>query len=395
MFYVAGVNYRKADTALRGRFALDDQMIQRALTAARQAGIKEAFILSTCNRTEIYGLAHSAEILIHFLCMETMGSATEFSELAYIRKQAKAAEHLFEVAAGLDSQILGDYEIVGQIRTAIKKSKQQEMIGSYLDRLVNIALQSSKEIKNNTALSGGTLSVSFAAVQAAKQAYGDITGKKIVLVGSGKIGSNTCRNLVEYGKAKDITIINRTEEKAAALAGLFGLRHTGMDLLAKEIAVADIIITATSNQAPIISGAELRGHGKKLVIDLSVPMNVDAEVSNIPGIKLISVDELSRLKDDTINQRLAEVPKARLVIQQHLNSFMEWNQKRRYAPVLNHLKTTLLQLHQDPSANVHTGTCMDKVNLRIKQVVSDTAKKLEVKDTKGCDLISALNQFMN
>jgi len=156
----------------------------------------------------------------------------------------------FPVAAGLDSQILGDYEIVGQLKQAVKFARERDFIGAFLERLVNCVLQSSKSIKNQTALSGGTVSVSFAAVQYIREKISVIGGKKILLLGIGKIGRITCRNLVDYLGTKEITLINRTEEKAFELAKETGVKSAPVEEMAVHIAASDIILVATMQNNP-------------------------------------------------------------------------------------------------------------------------------------------------
>src|SRR5450432_4021979 len=217
-FFIAGINYKKTDAAIRGQFAVSHDQYEKILALAPAHGLSELFILSTCNRTEIVGFAEDAAQLIALLCTQTAGTMETFWELAYCKNGQGALEHLFGVAAGLDSQILGDYEIVGQLKQAVKFARERGFIGSFLERLVNCVLQSSKVIKNKTALSGGTVSVSFAAVQYIKENVEIAAGKKILLIGTGKIGRNTCKNLVDYLGTTNITLINRSEEKAAELA---------------------------------------------------------------------------------------------------------------------------------------------------------------------------------
>lgn len=394
-FFVAGINYRKCDTEIRGRYALNAEMISKVLEKARRQGIPELFILSTCNRTEIYGLAHHADCLINLLCEETQGSAADFRKAAYIYKQRAAAAHLYEVAAGLDSQILGDYEIVGQLKNALRLAKNAGTWGSFLDRLVNSALQSSKEIKNETSLSGGTVSVSFAAVQWIRQQYPDLDHTHILLIGAGKIGRNTCKNLVDYAGAKHITILNRTLEHARDLAGNYGAVAGGMELLAAAVAAADVIVTATASTTPFIHRHHVDDGKDRLIIDLSVPANVSPETAACPGVRLVRVDELSRITDETLSTRAAEVPKARAIIGRYLEEFLAWNERRRHAGMLNDLKQTLFQLQQHPDISKRNGNCSKATHLRINKVISDTAKKLDIKDAKGCHFISALNQFIH
>src|SRR5215469_9273270 len=164
-FFVVGINYKKTDAGVRGQFAIGNEQYEKILALAPSFNVTELFVLSTCNRTEIYGFADNAAHLAGLLCTQTAGAPSAFLEIAYVRRGLAAVEHLFEVAAGLDSQILGDYEIVGQIKQAVKFARDREYIGPLIDRLVNCVLQASKAIKNQTALSDGTVSVSFAAIQ--------------------------------------------------------------------------------------------------------------------------------------------------------------------------------------------------------------------------------------
>ena len=164
-FFIAGINYRKSDATIRGQFAISSEQYALLLEQSPSFGIHEFFIVSTCNRTEIYGFAENPAQLIHMLCSQTEGSKHSFTSLCYIHQGVAAVEHFFKVGAGLDSQILGDYEIVGQIKQAAKFAKKFGRIDVFTERLVNCMLQSSKAIKNQTSLSEGTVSVSFAAVQ--------------------------------------------------------------------------------------------------------------------------------------------------------------------------------------------------------------------------------------
>src|SRR5687768_3868342 len=267
-FFIAGINYKKSDACTRGQYAINNDQYKALLQEAALAGLNELFVISTCNRTEIYGFAHSSNQLIQLLCSQTVVCTDSFKKLAYIKAGEKAVEHLFKVAAGLDSQILGDYEIVGQIKNAAKFSKEHGFIGAFTERLVNSVLQASKLIKNNTELSGGTVSVSFAAVQYIRQMVNQPEGKNILLVGVGKIGRNTCRNLVDYIGSKKITLINRTPGKAEALAAELDLMAAPLENMDREIEKADIILVATNAVTPTITKAHLEGKGEKLIIDL-------------------------------------------------------------------------------------------------------------------------------
>jgi glutamyl-tRNA reductase len=396
-FFVAGINYKKTDAAIRGRFAVSHDQYEKILDAAPAYGLSQLFILSTCNRTEIYGFAEDASQLIELLCTQTTGPKETFSELAYCKNGPAAMEHLFEVAAGLDSQILGDYEIVGQLKQAVKFARDRNFIDAFLERLVNCVLQSSKTIKNQTALSGGTVSVSFAAVQYIREKITNISGKKIVLLGIGKIGRNTCRNLVDYLGTTDITLINRTEEKAAALAAETGVHFAPIGEMATHVAAADIILVATNAEQPTLLSEQLENKGDKLIIDLSIPCNVESSARNLPNIVFVNVDELSRLKDETLQKREAEVPRARSIIAEYLGEFMDWYAMRKHVPVLKAVKTKLKELHNCPlfirlsgeQLAVHRDT-----DDQIQRVINGMATRMRLHNRQGCHYIQAINEYI-
>jgi glutamyl-tRNA reductase len=394
-FFVAGINYKKSDACVRGQFAIGTEQYINILQKACLLGLNEIFILSTCNRTEIYGFANSSKQLVELLCSETAGDTETFLQSSYIKNGTEAIEHVFNVGAGLDSQILGDYEIVGQLKNAAKFSKQHGFVGAFTERLINCVLQSSKLIKNNTELSGGTVSVSFAAVQYIKQVVANPFSKNILLLGVGKIGRNTCKNLVDYLDTKNITLINRSPEKAEELARELGLRSASLENLHEEIAKADIILVATNSPEPTILKEHVDGHGEKLIIDLSIPYNVHEDAQQLSNVQLVNVDELSKMKDETLRMRLAEVPKAKAIIAEVMEEFNEWYEMRRHVPMLKDLKIKLKELYSHPLYSNPTTTCPKKLDVQIQRVLNETAGKIKIQNQRGCQYLAALNDFIN
>jgi len=396
-FHIAGINYKKSNATTRGQFAISHDQYAAILENAAAAGLNELFILSTCNRTEIYGVAETVQQLVELLCAQTKGDTAEFNEMAYFKQGKKAIHHLFDVSAGLDSQILGDYEIVGQIKAAVKFSKERGFIGTFTDRLVNSVLQSSKAIKNETAISGGTISVSFAAVQYIRENITTIPSKKILLLGTGKIGKNTCKNLVDYLGTKNITLVNRTEEKAANLAQELGLQYAPISSLAAEISSADIILVATNAQDPTIQCSQLQGKGPKLIIDLSIPYNVEQAAQELSNVTLVSIDDLSKINDETLAKRQAEVPKAKLIISRHIAEFAEWMVMRRHAPILKAVKIKLKEIHTSPLFSTYTTTANfadNNPDEKIQRVINGMASKIRLQNQGGCNYIEAINEFI-
>jgi glutamyl-tRNA reductase len=394
-FFIAGINYKKSDASVRGLFAINSDQYTNIFQKARQFGFKELFIISTCNRTEIYGFAQTADDLIQLLCSETTGDAATFKASAYIKQANEAINHIFNVGAGLDSQILGDYEIVGQLKTAVKFAKEQGFVGAFTERLINCVLQASKQVKNYTELSGGTVSVSFAAVQYIRNNVTDIGNKKILLLGVGKIGRNTCKNLVDYLDTTNITLINRSQEKASSLAAELGLRSVSIENISEEIRNADIILASTNAKEPIILTSHLKNGNEKLIIDLSIPYNVESSATALPNVHLVNVDELSKLKDETLKKREAEIPKAKAIIAELMAEFAEWCEMRKHAPMLKNLKLKLKELYSHPLYLQNSTTCPKVIEVKIQKVINETAGKVRVENQKGCQYIAAINDFIS
>lgn len=393
-FFIAGINYKKTDAAVRGNYAINPEQYAAILQNAAAWGLKELFVLSTCNRTEIYGVAPDVDTLISLLCQVTIGSRADFVQRCYIKKDEEALQHIFSVGAGLDSQILGDYEIVGQMKLAVKFSKERGMIGSFIERLFNTVLQSSKQIKNETALSGGTISVSFAAIQFIREQFNNTSDKKIVLLGTGKIGRNTCKNLVDYLDTRNITLINRTADKAIALAESMHLHSADWNQLEEEINSADIIIVATNAEHPVITEENLKSANKKILIDLSIPHNIEPSLAHKSNIVLANVDDLSRINDQTLRMRKAEVPKALDIIRKHMNEFAVWNHQRRHVPILKAVKQKLHDMHSC-GLFLTSHRASDDINTEaIQKVVNNVAVKMRNRHQPGCYYIEAINDFM-
>jgi len=398
-FFIAGINYKKTDANLRGMYAINSDQYANLISLAPQYSVKEFFVLSTCNRTEIYGFAENMTDLSNLLCTQTQGNIDTFNKMAYVKKGFKAIEHLFCVAAGLDSQILGDYEIVGQIKQAFKFSKENHFIGAYMERLVNEVLKSSKLIRTNTELSGGSISVSFAAVQYIKEKVANIADKKILLLGTGKIGGNTCKNLVDYLQTKNITLINRTEDKAAKLAIELGLKYASMDDLSQQVDEADIILVATNSADPVILESHIINSSDKLIIDLSIPYNVEKSAQDLSHITLVNVDELSKIKDETLHKRIGEIPKAKAIIADHIAEFSDWHEMRKNVPVLKAVKDKLHAMHQcnlyiNYSATLTPLTAKYSPEAKIQKVINGMAIKMRLQNQRGCNFIEAINEYI-
>lgn len=340
-FYAVGLSYKKADAEVRGKFSLDVPAIDHVLGKAKEIGIDGLLVISTCNRTELYGFAQHPYQLIKLLCDQTEGTVEEFQEVAYVYKNHDAISHMFRVGTGLDSQILGDFEIISQIKQGFYRAKKHDMANPFLERLCNAVIQASKRIKTETELSSGATSVAFASVKYILDHFPDISEKNILLFGTGKIGRNTCENLVKHSNNSHITLINRTRQKAEDIAGKFQLTVKDYGDLQTEIRKADILVVATGAQLPTVSKALIHPKKPLLILDLSVPKNVSDDVQELDNVSLVHLDQLSQITDDALMKRKEYVPKAEAIIDQVKKDFLKWLETRKFAPVINALKEKL------------------------------------------------------
>lgn len=315
-FHVCGINYKKSNVLVRGKYSISDNKYKKLLTG----NLSNFFILSTCNRTEVYGYGPSIDDLIELICSETEGTKEDFINQCYIKSGQDALRHLSQVACGLDSQILGDYEIIGQLKSAINKSKASKKLGGKLEKLTNKAIYISRQVKNNTNLSKGIVSVSSVAIEYIRKHIPDVSTKNILIVGMGKMGRSTCKNLIDYLHCTKITLMNRTEEVSDLLSKELQVGKAHYNTLKSNIFVSDIIIVATNAEAPIISKSDI-DNNPKLILDLSVPANVNYDVTQLPTVTLVDLDTLSKVAEDNLQLRVGDVSKAQELIEFHIAKF--------------------------------------------------------------------------
>ena len=340
-FYCVGISFRDANVDIRGRFALSHTQQKQLLDGAKTAGINDVFVLSTCNRTEIYGFAEHPFQLIKLLCEHSEGSLEVFQEVGSVYKNNEAVSHMFKVGAGLDSQILGDFEIISQLRQGFMFSKDNGLHSTYLERLLGFVTQASKRVKTETKITTGATSVAFASVQYILNSVQNVADKNILLFGTGDIGRNTCENLIKHTKNSHITLINRTKTSAEEIGGKFDLRVKDYDDLEAEIKVADILIVATGANAPTVSKQIIKSSKNLLILDLSIPANVAPGVSDCEHVTVVHLDELSQITDAAIIKRRAEIPQAEAIIAEVEAEFNAWLETRKFAPVVKALREKL------------------------------------------------------
>ena len=349
-FYAVGLSYKKADAEIRGKFSLDAVAKTRLLEQAKTEGIESLIVTSTCNRTEIYGFAEHPFQLIKLICENSQGSVEAFQKYGFVYKNKEAVGHLFRVGTGLDSQILGDFEIISQIKTSFFQAKSVNLVNAFQERLINAVIQASKKIKTDTEISSGATSVSFASVQYILNNVEEIGDKNILLFGTGKIGRNTCENLVKHSKHEQITLINRTKDKAEKLAQKLDVVVKDYADLQLEIQKADVLVVATGAQNPTVDKTILNLKKPLLILDLSIPKNVNENVEDVEGVTLVHMDYLSQITDETLENRKKHIPAAEAIIDEIKEEFLTWSKGRKFAPTIHALKE---KLHSIKDGELH------------------------------------------
>ena len=339
MLISLAVDFQAADVATRERFHLSPARVASMYANVGADGVAEMVLIATCNRTELYAFCTDADKdesdrLSRMLARQWMASASDADELlkvAAVRTDLGAARHALRVASGLESQVLGDGQILGQFRRAHGQSKEVRASGPVLHRLFETALRAGKRVQANTALCSGTNSVGAQAVALAGRLYGSLADARIAIVGSGKIGERAARQFVKLG-ARNIVLLNRSSARSEALANELSLRSASMHSLSAELAQCDIAVVATGAQEPIVLANELASarasagstDASLLLIDLSMPRNIEAATAALAGVTLVDLDAVHPVINAAEQTRRAAVPAAETIVEAELQDFADW-----------------------------------------------------------------------
>jgi len=326
-FFAVGISFKKTDLALRNKFAFNTEQCAKIYSQSNSDCLNNFFILSTCNRTEVYGFAPCEYVLTSLLQQYAQISAQSISEFMYVKEGEQAVKHFFQVAAGLDSQIPGDYEIISQVKSSFQLAKQYGKTNGYLEKLFNFSLQASKEVKNSTSFSDGTLSVSFAVVQQLST-LGSL--KEVSVLGAGEAGELTIKYLRKLFPEVKINLINRDQEKLHAVSERYHTQAYAIDQLESAVQNSDVLIVTTNAVNPIVKKQHVEDTRLQRIYDLSVPQNVDHEVYALKTISTYDIDTISQQTATTLQSRLAEIPKVEAIIHDFVRQFNDWSYRHHY-----------------------------------------------------------------
>ena len=335
--FLLGVSHRTAPVDLRERLDFSSRDVGAAVEAlAARSSAAESVVLSTCNRSEIYvassTLETAREEIVRFLSDYHQLPAETFTPHLFSLSEMEVAEHLFRVAAGLDSLVVGEPQILGQVKDAFHVAAERRCTGPVLRKLFDWSFNVGKRVRSETALGEGAVSISFAAVQLARKIFGRLNGRRVLVVGAGEISTLTAQHLRAQGVA-EVVITSRTAAHAQALAADVGGHWVPWDGLAAALPSADIIVTATGSQRPIVSRADVeaairRRRDPLFIIDVAVPRDVEASVSEIEQVFLYNVDDLQTVVQENLSKRSAEIEKAEGIVREELRRFVAWQTSR-------------------------------------------------------------------
>ncbi len=348
---LVGFSHRGGDVAFRAKYALDkddvaniyNKVVLNRSTSQSKASL---IILNTCNRTEIYGIGYSADELIGMFSIDGLSDASTFVRHGYIKHGSDAIGHLHYVATGADSKIPGDFEIVGQIRNAWATAVEHGMSHPVLQRLIESSIHAGRRVRNETNFSNGTTSMAYAAVKRSQCHMQDNGSENVLVVGSGSMARSVVKGLVAKVNPTKISVVNRSEFDSFSRFGSADIRAYNLDMLPKLLTSHDIVIVATSAPHYLIDCDHVdETTNSKLIVDLSVPRNVNPCVSELETVTLINVDDLADEVNESIKDRLDEMPKVCAIVDECLATFYEWNQSRVWLPYLRAFHSTISAVH--------------------------------------------------
>ncbi|NOQ64537.1 MAG: glutamyl-tRNA reductase [Methyloprofundus sp.] len=350
-----GIDYTTAPVSIRERLAFPAEILNDAVRDLwQQKAISEAAILSTCNRTEIYckTLENSIDPIIDWISQHRQLQHSEFKPYLYAHTDNDSIRHMFRVASGLESMVLGEPQILGQMKSAYQTANQAGTLGKNLGKLFQHTFSTAKKVRTDTAIGSSSVSVAFAAVQLSKQIFDQLSEQTAVLIGAGETIELTARHLHQNGIGR-IIIANRTYENAHNLASQFNGYAISLSELPLHIAEADIIVSSTASQLPILgkglveSAIKKRKHKPIFMVDLAVPRDIEPEVAELNDVYLYTVDDLQNIIQDNLNSRRQAAEQAEEIIDTSVEHFLSWMKAQTVQSTIVDYRQQATQVQQE------------------------------------------------
>jgi len=372
-FKAVSLSYKKAPLEIRELIALDEPACRRFLhTLQHELALQDLLVLSTCNRTEIYYAAEhdqSAAIIEALAQLKKLSNPAAYVPyFDVLDTYEEAVQHLFEVAMGLDAQVVGDLQISNQVKTAYQWSADADAAGPFLHRLLHSVFFTNKRVQQETTFRDGAASTSYAALELVEELTADVANPRVLVVGLGEIGADVCRHLGGSKYFSSVTICNRSRHKAEGLAEECGLRVLDFENLVAGLREADVIISSIARDTPYFTRelvANLEVLSYKFFIDLSVPRSIEAEVETVPGVLVYNIDAIHSKTDAALALRLAAVPQVRAIIAESIASLGDWAKEMMVSPIIQKIKGALETLRQE------------ELERQLKKATPEEAKRLD------------------
>ena len=411
---VVGINHKTAPVEIRERLTFDPSQLGDAMVQLQgKKSILENVILSTCNRTEIYAVVdqiHTGRYYIkEFLSQWFQIEKEEFTPFLFIYEEDGALEHLFKVACGLNSLILGETQILGQVRTSFLTAQEEKTSGTVFNQLFKQAITLAKKAHSNTDIGANAVSVSYAAVELAKKVFGTIENKHVLILGAGKMGELAIENLHGNG-ATNVTVVNRTYEKAKDLASRFHGKAKSMDELQEALMEADILISSTGAKdfvltKQMVEQIEKKRKGKPLfMVDIAVPRDLDPAIAELEGVFLYDIDDLEGIVQANLQERQKAADIIMLMIEEEIVQYKQWLRMLGVVPVISALREKALNIQSETMKSLErklpnlSEREIKVLNKHTKSIINQMLKDpiLQVKELAGTkDADKNLQFFMN
>jgi glutamyl-tRNA reductase len=342
--HVLGINHHSAPIEVREKLAFPPETQTEALTAlASRPGVAEAVLVSTCNRTEIYCRADDVRVVREWLNGEAARSGLAIDEHLYWHTEHDAVRHAFRVASGLDSMVLGEPQILGQVKQSVRTAEHSGTLGSQLGRLFQQTFSVAKEVRTHTALGAQSISMSSAALKLAQNLFGDLAGTKLLMIGVGEMVELAATYFVAQGP-KQVVVANRTLSRGEAFAERFGGTAIALEQLPERLHDFDIVITGTASTLPILSRSaferalKARRYRPMFVVDFAVPRDVEPEAAALDDLFLYTIDDLGAIVQQGAGQRQAAVTEAEVIVARQVEAFRAWQASRGAVPAIVQLR---------------------------------------------------------
>ena len=384
-FKAVSLTYKKAPLAIRELLALDEAACGRLLHKLQyEVGLSDLLVLSTCNRTEVYYSAESnqsAAIIEALGQVKGMINSIDWQPYFTIFSSTQAAiRQLFEVALGLDAQVVGDMQISNQVKRAYQRSAEAKAAGSFLHRLLHTILAANKRVQQETAFRDGAASTSYATLELVRELTAGMVQPRVLIVGLGEIGQDICRHFGKSKRFAQVTVCNRTRFTADSLAAENNLQVLDFERIADGLLNADVVISSVTASSPFFTRSLVGALGIErplFFIDLSVPRSVDADLEGVPGVLVYNIDTIQNKASQALAQRLAAIPLVHTIIEESMSTLQDWMREMQVTPTIQKLKSTLEQLRQQ-----EMGRLQKKVSANEARLLDEVTKSLTQKFLK-------------